>query len=94
MSGAAPAPASRAGRTTPARPGPGSSDPREWEVLAEQLLRQAESPATLSRFEADTDEAIAAGIFGAPSYVVDGEIFWGQDRLQFLERKLDCRARL
>ena len=27
-------------------------------------------------------------IFGAPSYVLDGEIFWGQDRLDFLQRKL------
>ena len=31
---------------------------------------------------------IAAGVFGAPSYVVEGEIFWGQDRLDFLERRL------
>ncbi|MBP6768586.1 MAG: DsbA family protein, partial [Reyranella sp.] len=28
------------------------------------------------------------GVFGAPSYVIDGEIFWGQDRLDFVERKL------
>jgi 2-hydroxychromene-2-carboxylate isomerase len=27
-------------------------------------------------------------VFGAPSYVVDGEIFWGQDRLDFVERAL------
>ena len=32
--------------------------------------------------------AIDAGVFGAPSYVIDGEIFWGQDRLDFVERKL------
>jgi carboxymethylenebutenolidase len=31
---------------------------------------------------------VDAGVFGAPSYVVDGEIFWGQDRLDFLERRL------
>ena len=31
---------------------------------------------------------IALGVFGAPSYVIDGEIFWGQDRLDFVERKL------
>ena len=28
------------------------------------------------------------GVFGAPSYVIDGEIFWGQDRLDFVERAL------
>jgi 2-hydroxychromene-2-carboxylate isomerase len=32
--------------------------------------------------------AIEAGVFGAPSYVVNGEIFWGQDRLDFVERML------
>ena len=33
-------------------------------------------------------QAVQAGIFGAPTYVVDGEMFWGQDRLDFVERKL------
>jgi 2-hydroxychromene-2-carboxylate isomerase len=42
------------------------------------------------RYERDTERAIEAGIFGAPSYVIDGEIFWGQDRLDFVER---CLAR-
>lgn len=37
---------------------------------------------------AATEKAIADGIFAAPSYVIDGEIFWGQDRLDFVERKL------
>jgi 2-hydroxychromene-2-carboxylate isomerase len=37
---------------------------------------------------AATKRAIDAGVFGAPSYVVDGEIFWGQDRLDFLQRRL------
>jgi len=40
------------------------------------------------RYERDTQRAIDAGVFGAPSYVVDGEIFWGQDRLDFLQRRL------
>jgi 2-hydroxychromene-2-carboxylate isomerase len=35
-----------------------------------------------------TEEAIARGVFGAPSYVVGDEIFWGQDRLEFLDRRL------
>jgi 2-hydroxychromene-2-carboxylate isomerase len=36
-----------------------------------------------------TQEALAAGVFGAPSYVLpSGEIFWGQDRLDLLERAL------
>jgi 2-hydroxychromene-2-carboxylate isomerase len=35
-----------------------------------------------------TDRAIAHGIFGAPAFVVDGEMYWGQDRLDFVERAL------
>jgi len=35
-----------------------------------------------------TDHAIALGIFGAPSFVVDGEMWWGQDRMDFVERAL------
>ena len=40
------------------------------------------------QLEKNTDEAIAANVFGAPWYVVDGEGFWGQDRLDFVERAL------
>jgi len=39
-------------------------------------------------YERNTQEALASHVFGAPSYVVDGEIFWGQDRLDFLQRRL------
>jgi 2-hydroxychromene-2-carboxylate isomerase len=35
-----------------------------------------------------TDEAIALGIFGAPAFVVDGELYWGQDRMMFVEKAL------
>jgi carboxymethylenebutenolidase len=36
----------------------------------------------------DTRNALARGVFGAPSYVIGEEIFWGQDRLEFLDRRL------
>jgi len=36
----------------------------------------------------NTEEALGRDVFGAPSYVIDGEVFWGQDRLDFVERKL------
>jgi 2-hydroxychromene-2-carboxylate isomerase len=40
-------------------------------------------------YEQYTQEALAAGVFGAPSYVLpSGEFFWGQDRLEMLERAL------
>ena len=58
------------------------------------LINAAQSAAILAQYEHDTDRAIAAQIFGAPSYVVDGEIFWGQDRLDFVERKIVDTMRL
>ena len=33
----------------------------------------------------DTEQAVAANVFGAPTFIVDGEIFWGQDRLDLLD---------
>lgn len=52
------------------------------------LLRKAGAPETAARFEAFTDEAIARQVFGAPTYVYRDELFWGQDRLEFLDRAL------
>ena len=57
--------------------------------LDAETLRAALSLADAeSIWSKNTGEAIARGVFGAPSYVIDGEIFWGQDRLDFVERKL------
>lgn len=63
------------------------------ELLAEtdlpaQRLGDARDPAVQARYEAQTQEALDAGVFGAPSYVIDGELFWGQDRLDFVRRAL------
>ena len=63
------------------------------ELLKEQnlpasCLEQAHSQAAQERYETYTQMAIDAGVFGAPSYVLNGEIFWGQDRLDFVERVL------
>lgn len=52
------------------------------------LSAQARSPVVQQVYEAQTQQAIEAGVFGAPSYVLDGEIFWGQDRLDLLAKKL------
>ena len=51
-------------------------------------LEQSRSPEVQQQYEANTRQAIDGNIFGAPTYVVDGEMFWGQDRLDFVERKL------
>jgi 2-hydroxychromene-2-carboxylate isomerase len=46
------------------------------------VLAHAQSDEAKQRLRAQTDAAAAIGIFGAPSFVVDGELFWGNDRLE------------
>lgn len=55
---------------------------------AAALLEAAADPAIAARHAALTEEAVSRGVFGAPSYVYRDEIFWGQDRLEFLDRAL------
>jgi 2-hydroxychromene-2-carboxylate isomerase len=56
--------------------------------LPVERLEQAHAQAVQVRYDADTQQAIELGVFGAPTYCVDGELFWGQDRLDFVQRKL------
>ena len=58
--------------------------------LDSALQAQSRSPAVQQRYEANTQAAIDAQVFGAPSYVVEGELFWGQDRLDYLARRLNA----
>jgi len=55
---------------------------------ADAVIKASEAPEMASKREAYTRHAIDHGVFGAPSFVIDGEIFWGQDRLDFVDRKL------
>ncbi|MBX2885858.1 MAG: 2-hydroxychromene-2-carboxylate isomerase [Granulosicoccus sp.] len=55
---------------------------------AENLFATALENSTVERIVKDTDLAITKGVFGAPTYIVGTEVFWGQDRLDFLERQL------
>lgn len=48
---------------------------------APSIIEQAAMPASKAKLRAQTDEAIRLGIFGAPFFIVDGEPFWGNDRL-------------
>ena len=52
---------------------------------AEAAAAEALSPAARTVLRVATAEALADGVFGAPFFVVDGEPFWGQDRLPMLE---------
>jgi len=73
--------------------------PSEPSTLRDVLTAAGHDPdgilAAIARPEAKddlrrrTDEAIALGIFGAPAFVVDGSrLYWGQDRMHFVERDL------
>ncbi|MEO6407375.1 MAG: 2-hydroxychromene-2-carboxylate isomerase [Burkholderiaceae bacterium] len=56
--------------------------------LPARRIDDALAPEVQQRYERDTQGAIDLGVFGAPTYVIDGELFWGQDRLDFVERRL------
>ena len=56
--------------------------------LGAQRLDESRAAAAQQAYDANTERAIALGVFGAPTYVVQGELFWGQDRLDYLQRRL------
>ncbi len=60
----------------------------EWGQDGISLVRRSTEADVLERFERDTQAAIARGVFGVPTYVIDAELFWGQDRLDFVERQI------
>lgn len=73
-----------------------ASDPETLQKLADgvgldgaELLKAASDSRFETAFSDTTQTAIANGVFGYPSYVYKGEMFWGQDRLDFLERALE-----
>ena len=55
---------------------------------ADALIAGARSPRAALELERNNREAIVRGVMGAPTYFVDGENFYGQDRLDFVERAL------
>jgi 2-hydroxychromene-2-carboxylate isomerase len=55
---------------------------------AGQLLARARADSTVQDLDRYTQEAQDRGVFGSPFYLFGDEIYWGQDRLQFLEEAL------
>jgi len=52
------------------------------------FVARIERPDVKEKLKANTEGAVARGVFGAPTFFVDGEMFFGQDRLDFVEEKL------
>jgi 2-hydroxychromene-2-carboxylate isomerase len=65
-----------------------SSIAEECGLPGDVIINAAQDAAVIEEFEDNTNRALDRGVFGIPSYVFDGEIFWGQDRLEFLEYRL------
>jgi 2-hydroxychromene-2-carboxylate isomerase len=50
----------------------------------QELLMRSGAEEISAAYEQNRQEALAAGVFGSPAYVRDGEVFWGQDRIELL----------
>jgi 2-hydroxychromene-2-carboxylate isomerase len=73
------------------RGGADAADPARLETLGASLAptRDPGSAEVKAQLKANADEAIALGLFGVPTLVVDGKLFWGFDALPMLREYLD-----
>src|ERR1051325_5875468 len=63
----------------------------ENDLPGKELLAEETTGRVQDLYRAYSEEAERLGVFGAPTYVLNGERFWGQDRLDFLDRALEAR---
>jgi 2-hydroxychromene-2-carboxylate isomerase len=61
---------------------------KEQDIDGESLLERSKADDISAVYEANTRDAMDRHVFGAPTYIFQDELFWGQDRLEFLERAL------
>jgi len=59
-----------------------------FKIDFKELSLLAKSEKVSKIYTNNTDEAVEKNVFGAPTYIFNNELFWGQDRLEFLERAL------
>lgn len=71
-----------------------AADAKRLQALTEQLApkRDANDELVKSQLRANTDDAITKGVFGVPTFEVDGKLFWGLDALPMLKAYLDGDA--
>jgi 2-hydroxychromene-2-carboxylate isomerase len=66
--------------------GENASDPARFAALCRELgVEPARLGEKKEQLKTNTEEAAARGVFGVPSFVVDGEVFWGADSVAFLQ---------
>jgi 2-hydroxychromene-2-carboxylate isomerase len=59
-------------------------------LAPEKLLALASDQAVKDHLKAETQEAVARGVFGAPTFFIGQDMFWGQDRLDFVKERLQA----
>ena len=65
-----------------------ATDPERFAALLKdlELKKEAlEKPEIKEKLRANTEEAVQRGVFGVPTFEVDGELFWGADSIEFLQ---------
>lgn len=72
--------------------GPLAEVSRRIGVDPEEILEGASAPENKQSLKEATEGALERGIFGAPAFFVDGEMFWGNDRLHFVEAALESEV--
>jgi 2-hydroxychromene-2-carboxylate isomerase len=65
--------------------GADASDPERFSALSKKLGVTEQDPKAKDILRSNTETAIARGVFGVPTFDVDGELFWGADSIEFLK---------
>ena len=55
---------------------------KELNLKKEENLNKAKSIETIKQYEKNTETAYKSGVFGSPTFIYQGEVFWGDDRLE------------
>jgi 2-hydroxychromene-2-carboxylate isomerase len=69
--------------------GADASDPERFSALSKKLGVTERDPKAKDILRSNTEAAIARGVFGVPTFDVDGELFWGADSMEFLKAFLN-----
>jgi 2-hydroxychromene-2-carboxylate isomerase len=62
---------------------------RDHNLYSEELIEKMESKSARIELKANIERALQQELFGVPSFIVDGEIFWGNDSTKYLEMHLN-----
>ena len=61
------------------------------ELDGKELFSRSTEPQVIAEYEKNSEEAVSQNVFGTPTWIYRGELFWGQDRLDFLARAVESQ---